>query len=311
MLTHNNMKIKVYFIAIALFTLQSAAQAQQAEKAPAALQLGSFNAQYSYSPLTINGNRVDIQQAGAAINLPVFYRFKDNKLDFLLAGVEYDGLFLSGIGNRFGGTRFSSISVPLTFQKSFSPKYALIASFIPTLSSDLKDLSGDDMLYSAAVMMRITKSEKFSYSLGAAYSRQFFGNVLIPVIGVDWNISGHWSLSGTLPISEKLKYTTGKSAIGVSNDFSIGGGSYRLSKQMDSRYFQLQQIRSSLFYEYAFAKNFSMQVSAGYNFSQKLDLYNKDQKVGLVPFNDLNKRIPLTEINKTGIAIQSGINYRF
>jgi len=308
-----NMKKKVlYFITIALAALQLTARAQQTEKTPGSLQLGSFTTQYSYSPFSINGKRVEIQQVGAAFNLPVFYTFKDNKLDFLLAGLEYNGLFLSGTGDRFGGSRFGTFSLPVTFQKSLSTKYALIASFIPTLSSDLKDISGEDMTYSAAVMLRIRKSETFSYSLGVAYSRQFFGNVLIPVIGMDWNISDRWTYSGTLPIAEKLKYKiSGKNFAGISNDFSIGGGAYRLSKQMDSKYFQLQQIRTSLFYENAPAKNFSLQISERYNISQKLDLYNKNEKVGLVPFDNLNKRVPLEEINKTGFAMQTSISFRF
>ena len=97
----------------------------------------------------------------------------------------------------------------------------------------------------------------------------------------------------------------------MSIDFGIGGGSYRLSKKMDSDYLQVQQFKSSLYYEYKLAKSFSVTVSAGYNFTQKLDLYSKDQKVNWVPFNDLNKRVPLTELKKTGVALQTGINYRF
>nr|WP_067058705.1 DUF6268 family outer membrane beta-barrel protein [Mucilaginibacter sp. L294] len=308
------MKTKVlYFIAFVLSAFQLKAQAQQTEEAPAHLKLGSFSTQYSYSPFTIDGKKMNIQQVGGSLTLPVFYTMKDNKLDFLLAGVEYNGLFLSGTGPQFGGTQFNSFSVPITFQKALSPKYALLASFIPTLSSDLKDVSGEDMLYSAAVMLRIRKSATFSYSIGAAYSRQFFGNVLIPIVGIDWNISDRWTFNGTLPVSEKIKYKlSNKSFTGVSADFSVGGGSYRLSEKTGSDYLQVQQLRGSLFYEYMPVKNFSIQISAGYNFSQKLDRYTKDQKVdGLVPYNSLNNRVPSAEIEKKGVAFQTGINYRF
>jgi hypothetical protein len=80
-----------------------------------------------------------------------------------------------------------------------------LATFIPTLSSDLKDISGEDMLYSAAVMLKIRKSATFSYSIGAAYSRQFFGNVLLPVVGIDWNISDRWTFSGITACFRKNK----------------------------------------------------------------------------------------------------------
>lgn len=310
------MKTKVlYFIAFVLSAFHLTAQAQDSARAqaPVRLQLGSFSTEYSYSPFTIDGKKMSIQQVGGSLTLPVFYKLKDNKLDFLLAGVEYNGLILTGTGSQFGGTQFNSFSVPITFQKALTPKYALLASFIPTLSSDLKDISGEDILYTAAVMLRIRKSATFSYSIGAVYSRQFFGNVLIPVVGIDWNINDRWTFSGTLPVSEKLKYKmTEKSFAGISADFSIGGGSYRLSEKKGSDYLQVQQLRSSLFYEYMPVKNLSIQVSAGYNFSQKLDRYTKDQKAdGLVPYSSLNNRVPSAEIKKTGVAFQTGINYRF
>jgi hypothetical protein len=276
-------------------------------------QDGPFSTQYSYSPFTINGKKMDIQQMDATLTLPVFHKVKkNNQLDFLLAGVDYNRLSLNGTGSQFGGTTFTSISLPITFQKSFSDKYALVGTVVPTLSSDLKDISGEDMLYSAALMFKIRKSANFSYSFGAAYSRQFFGNVLIPIIGIDWNINDRWTISGTLPVSEKINYKfTEKSAAGVDADFSIGGGSYRLSKKFGSDYLQVQQLKSSLYYEYKPFKRLSIKLSAGYNFSQKLDRYTKEQKVDWVPYNDLNKRVPSAELSKPGISLQTGVNFSF
>ncbi|MDR6941431.1 DUF6268 family outer membrane beta-barrel protein [Mucilaginibacter pocheonensis] len=308
----------LYLIVIALISFELSAQAQQntpvqqSAPSPATPQLGSFQTDYNYSPFTYKGRKMNIQQVNGTLTFPLINKLNDGKLDFLLVGAGYSGLFLSGMGTQFGETKFHTISVPVTFQKSFSPKYALIASFIPAISSDLKDISGDDMLYTGAVMLKIRKSANFSYSIGTAFSKQFFGTLLVPVIGVDWNINDKLSFTGTLPVSEKLNYQlSAKNAIGMSIDFGIGGGSYRLSKKMDSDYLQVQQFKSSLYYEYKLAKSFSVTVSAGYNFTQKLDLYSKDQKVNWVPFNDLNKRVPLTELKKTGVALQTGINYRF
>lgn len=308
----------LYLIVIALLSFKLSAQAQQntlveqSAPAPQSIQLGSFEADYTYSPFTVNGKKMNIQQVNGAFTLPLYNKMQNGKLDFFLAGVGYSGLFLSGAGSQFGGDKFHAISVPLTFQKAFSPKYALLVSVIPTLSSDLKDVSGDDILYSGAAMLKIRTSDKFSYSIGAAFSKQFFGTVLVPIVGIDWNISDKLSFTGTLPVSEKLKYQVSrKSAIGINWDLGIGGGSYRLSKKMNSDYFQVQQFRTTLFYNYMLAKNFSVEIAAGYNFTQQLDLYSKDQKVNWVPFNDINKRVPLAELKKTGIAIQTGINYRF
>ncbi|SEM97218.1 hypothetical protein SAMN05192574_10239 [Mucilaginibacter gossypiicola] len=304
------------YLVILLISFKFTANAQQNQAANTDTvfkpKIGSFDAGYSYSPFTVNHKNMSIQQSNASISVPLINNFKDGKLDFLLAGVSYSSLTLSGMGKTFGGTEFYSVSVPITFQKSFSQKYALLISAIPTLSSDLKDVSGDDMLYSGFAMLKIRTSKNFSYAVGAGYSRQFFGTILLPVIGIEWQISERLSLSGTLPVSEKLKYQlSDKSIIGFSSDFGIGGGSYRLSKKTGSNYLQVQQYKNTLFYNYQLAKNFSVQISGGYNFVQKLDLYNKDQKVNWAPFNDLNKRVPLTELKKTGLTVESGISYHF
>ncbi|UOE49954.1 DUF6268 family outer membrane beta-barrel protein [Mucilaginibacter sp. SMC90] len=303
-----------FYLIILLVSFKFTAAAQQNKPIDTAFKpkIGSFDVGYSYSPFTVNHKSMNIQQVNASINLPLINNFKDGKLDFLLAGLSYSGLTLSGTGQTFGGTEFYSVSVPITFQKSFFQKYALLISAIPTLSSDLKDVSGDDISYSAFAMLKIRSSKNFSYAIGAGYSRQFFGSILIPVIGIDWQISEKLSLSGTLPVSEKLKYQlSDKSILGFSSDFGIGGGSYRLSKKTGSNYLQVQQYKNTLFYNYQLAKNFSVQISGGYNFVQKLDLYNKDQKVNWAPFNDLSKRVPLAELKKTGFTVESGISYRF
>jgi hypothetical protein len=305
----------IYLITL-LFSFKLTAGAQQRALAyPDSTfkpKIGSFNAGYSYSPFTVNGKKMNIKQVNGSLNIPLINNFRDGKLDFLLVGLSYSELSLSGMGQTFGGTDFHSFSAPITFQKAFSSKYALLVSAVPTLSSDLKDVSSDALSYSGFAMLKIRTSNTFSYAIGAGYSRQFFGCLILPVIGIDWQISDKLSLSGTLPVSEKLKYQLSeKSIFGFSSDFGIGGGSYRLSKKAGSPYLQVQQFKNSLFYSYQLAKNFSVQVSGGYNVVQKLDLYNKDQKVNWAPFNDLGKRVSLSELKKTGITVETGISYRF
>ncbi len=305
--------IMIVLVSAKLFSQEQQSKPEQQSAAPSKVPLlSSFESSYAYSPFKVNGKDMNIQQASATLTFPLINSLQNGKFDFLLAGISYNGLFLSGAGSTFGGSQFHSFSVPLTFQKSLSSKYALIASFVPMLSSDLKDISGDDMTYTGALLLKIRKSDKFTYSVGVAYSKQLFGSVLVPVVGVDWQINEKLSYSATLPLSEKLKYQLStKSAFGVNADFGIGGGTYRLSKKMNSDYFQVQQIKTGLFYDYTLSKNFSISASAGYNFKQQLDLYSKDEKVNWVPFNDLNKRVPLAETKKPGATVQTGFSYRF
>lgn len=285
---------------------------EQATSTTSIRGLGAFEANYSVAPFKLNGTKINLEQVGGTVTIPVINRMKDGKLDFLLIGAGYNGLFLSGTGSVFGGKSFHSISLPITFQKSLSQKYAIVASFVPSIASDFKDISSDDMVYSGALMLKINQSSKFSYSVGAAFARQFFGTLLVPIVAIDWKINDKLSLSGVLPISGKVKYQLSEQhALGVIADYAIGGGSYRLSKKMNGDYLQIQQLKTAVFYEYAFSKKFSIEVNAGYNVKQQLDRYSKDEKVDWIPFNDPNERAPLAELKKTGFTAQTGVKYRF
>ncbi|KQR66869.1 DUF6268 family outer membrane beta-barrel protein [Pedobacter sp. Leaf176] len=184
------MKIKIaLLIAVIWILLRLTSHAQERPSTQnfvkPSLQLGSFKADYTYSPFEIGGAEMSIQQSNASLILPVFSRLKEGKPDFLLSGIAYTGLFLHGNNVADDRSAFHSISVPLTYQKTFSKKHAISFSFIPTLSSDLKDISHEDFIYTGAVSLKVKHSESFVYSLGVVYSRQFFGSLFLPLIGID------------------------------------------------------------------------------------------------------------------------------
>jgi hypothetical protein len=117
--------------------------------------MGSFEINHQFSSFKVSGNKLKMNQLGGTLTLPVINKFKDGKFDFLLVGVGYNKLSLSGTENKFGTEDFHTLSLPITFQKSISEKYALVATFVPAISSDFKDISGEDMVYSAAFMLKI------------------------------------------------------------------------------------------------------------------------------------------------------------
>ncbi|WP_166924515.1 DUF6268 family outer membrane beta-barrel protein [Flavobacterium poyangense] len=312
------MKTKVLFlfaIAFSFIQLTVLAQAVPAQEKIKALSpvpgLSSFKIDYSYSPFKINDENVNIQQVNTALTLPLYSKLEKGKLDFLVIGFGYSGFFLSNSSSLAEGN-FHSVSVPLTFQKAFSPKYALIISFIPMLASDLKVISAEDMTYTAAAMLKIRRSEMFSYSFGAAFSGQFFGTVLLPLVGIDWSPNKKLNFSGTLPVFAKVKYKLSENGVvGIGHEYRLIGGAYGLSNKINPAYFQAQQSKVQLFYIYAFTKNLSIEANAGYNYIQKLGYYDKNQKVDLIPFRDIDKRTPLALSQKASVAIGVGLNYKF
>lgn len=300
---------KLALIILMLCNLRISAQDKPTFAIPG---MGSIEGNYQYSTLEQNGRRVNINQFGTMVTVPVLNRFKNGEHNFILVGAGYNSVVLTGTNSQFGEKNFHSISLPVTVQKALSKRYALVASFIPTIASDFKDISGEDIQYAGALMLKIRNSEKFNYLLGAFFARQFYGTVLVPVVAIDWKPSTKLSITGLLPVAAKVSYqTSAKSAFGALADLNFGGNSYRLSEDLNSEYFHLTQLKGALFYQYAFSKRLSMEANVGYNFTQELNRYAKGEKVNWIPFNDSSERTPLAEIKKAGPSGQLGIKYTF
>ena len=179
------------------------------------------------------------------------------------------------------------------------------------LFSDMKDVSGKDFRYSAGFRYRFYHSQKLSTGWGLAYSRQFFGNQVVPFIDVDYKPNAKWNISGQFPIKPKVLYHISRK---LSAGLELNGeaSSYRLSaNERNNRFVQINQWSGLLRLEYPLAKVWQLHLGIGRSFKQSYKLYDDTSTtrwtIITVPVG--SRPDPVQKIERTGLHAQLGISF--
>ena len=99
------------------------------------------------------------------------------------------------------------VSYTATMIRQLTEKWSMIAMVNPSIASDFEEgLTSEDMSFQAAAIFKINYSPKLSIGYGLAYSTQFGTAIPLPLIMIEWNNGGKWSLSSTLPANLELWY---------------------------------------------------------------------------------------------------------
>lgn len=159
------------------------------------------------------------------------------------------------------------ISLPLIFIKQWKkPAWKTSFAAIPRLSSDLKNISGSDFQAGTFVLNSFKKSEVLKYKFGVYYNSEYFGFFMLPLAGIDWNISSRVNLFGVLPGSMNFEYKIipgqvhgGLSFRSITNSFRYENGSY----------LRIQDNQLKLYCDLYFAKRLVLNMEAGRSLSRK------------------------------------------
>ncbi len=162
--------------------------------------------------------------------------------------------------------------------------------FAPRLMSDLKNISSDHFQWGALAMYKKKFNQRLSMAFGAMYNQELFGSYLVPLVDLDWQLSGKWSITGMLPVYSKIKYKVndnfdlGIAHFGLITSYKLGApennGDYIERSSIDLTAYARHRISGNLFIEGRFGR------ALGRNYAQ----YAADQKVSfslpLVGFGD-------------------------
>lgn len=186
--------------------------------------------------------------------------------------------------------------------------------------SDFEDISVEDFRGTIGFQYKIRKNARYLYGLGAAYSNQFFGHQINPFITIDYHPTKNWYIYGQIPTDFRAKYALSEKdniAFGIKGVIN----SYRLSDKTgpdrydNSSFIQTSQWSTKIYYERFIFKNWSVNVSAGYAFSQIFRQYNNidgsklDSWTILVLPVGKKRPDPAVEIKKPGMLYSVGIRY--
>ena len=106
---------------------------------------------------------------------------------------------------------FQVVSFPVTWQHQWNSPWKTAFIFIPRLSGDSRyNFSGDRMRYGGAILNTWKRHATLKYKFGIYYNHEFFGPFVLPLLGIDWNITPRLNLFGVLPGSMNLEIKAGK-----------------------------------------------------------------------------------------------------
>lgn len=178
---------------------------------------------YSISKVKYNDTSANTRQFDAKFKLPVYQKSKS----MFACIIGYKNVSLNNFHNSYTSP-LHGFTIQAAWLYKSTDKKSLTLFIQAGLFSDIKDLSGKDFRYSAGFRYRYKHSDRLTTGWGLAYSRQFFGNQIIPFIDVDYRPNDKWTISGQAPVKPKIIYHFNTK---ISAGIEVNGeaASYRLS----------------------------------------------------------------------------------
>lgn len=208
-------------------------------------------------------------------------------------------------------TNFYSLGLTLGYNHKFSEDKSFVFVLLPRLNSDYKSVNSNAWQLGFLSTYNKRSSDKFLWKVGLYFNMEFFGPFVVPLFGLDWNVSEKLNIVGDLPIWAKINYQ-------VSKPFAMGVGykalvsSYRLSGEFSDAYTSRFAIEPYLYLDFEVAKNIFLNGKAGYTMSRKYPVYAKgdqlDWQLSFMKFGD--DRTQLNPIINEGMFFEFGIAYK-
>jgi hypothetical protein len=156
---------------------------------------------------------------------------------------------------------------------------AVVASFLKTLSNpDWSILptviikrngytiaKKDNWQVGTAILVQFKANENLRYKIGVYANKEFFGVFIMPLLGIDWELSKKTNLFGILPGSLTLEHKL-KKRLYTGASFRAITASYRL----DTGYTRINENRLGAFLDYYVSKKLVLNAEAGHSILRKL-----------------------------------------
>ncbi|MDP8215047.1 MAG: DUF6268 family outer membrane beta-barrel protein [Candidatus Euphemobacter frigidus] len=209
---------------------------------------------------------------------------------FLLPGLAYSGLYLDYKGMTFSDPGpegpFTEKDLPRNLHVidliigahvQWDQEWGTFVLLYPGIHSDLDDISGDDIYFSGVALASYRFSDTLLCSVGFYYDDSFGVPQLLPMIGVQWQISDVLTLDAFLPQFLVFKYRADP-VLAIGLKFNVEGNQYRLSKGKpwkDTRV-KYTQILAGPFVDLNLADHLVLRIEGGFVADREFEFYDDD-----------------------------------
>jgi hypothetical protein len=164
------------------------------------------------------------------------------------------------------------LALPVSFLKTLNnPGWSIISTIIARRNG--YDLAlKDNWQLGGALLVNFKANENLRYKIGLYANKEFFGIFVVPLLGIDWEMSKRTNLFGTLPGSLTLEHKLRKSLY-TGASFRAITNSYRNK----TGYWRLDENRLGIFLDYYLSKTFVLNAEAGHTIFRKIRAGLKDK----------------------------------
>ena len=199
--------------------------------------------------------------------------------------VEVWSLSWDGLGQRTlaNGTNISSADMPSRLwgvdlagwgTYALSKATYIYAEAGVSVTSDMEDISTDDMSLITLAFAGHSFSPAFELLLGAGYNQALGRGQVYPLLGVRWIFAEGWALDVLLPAHATLRWQFAP-GLEAGVEFATQGGDYRLSESRPwcNAIATWQQMTLGPYVQIGVG-GLMIRVSAGYSFERKLEIHS-------------------------------------
>ena len=261
--THNKEMKKTYLI-ILLTTLTFYGYSQD--------YVDIANINYSISPSTGDTN-ARVEKRGVHIQVPIVLKNKD----VIIAGV---GTSVTNITNDSLNydQQLHNVVMLLGYKWQINEKVSWLGLALNQINAGSENVSLKYYQPGFYTVFTIAKTNTLKYKLGALYKFEFSGPFIIPLFGLDWQVTDKLQIFGTLPISANVIYKPGDK-VGYGLSFKGSIASYALESGGTDTYIQENNNEIHALIDYYVTAHFVIQAKVGYQVDNKYRRYLPSEKV--------------------------------
>ncbi len=218
--------------------------------------------------------KVSLKQNWIGFNFNYAKKLNSNNIFVATAGFEQ---FLFSNNDSLRTQSFNSFYLPLTIRHTWKDTtWTTSFSYIPKLHSYTPiSINENTMQQGGAIVVSHAINNHFKYSIGFYFNQEFFGNNLLPLLGMEWKASPRLNLFGLLPNKFIVDYRvnrvfhTGFAFKGITTSFRFKPSSY-------ADYYRMDEGQLKLFTDFYITKTLVFNFEGGVIVNRRYDVKFKD-----------------------------------
>lgn len=268
-----------------------------------------FNTKFQYFPSGKFQNEPKNNISSTHWSTSVLVPIEKKNKDVVIIGMTYSVLNFKVKDDPTYSSSLRSTAVQFGYKKQWkNEKWKTLFMLISKVNSNLTNVTSRDYQVGGAVIFNYKKKDNLRLHFGAYYNREYFGNFIIPLLGIEWKVNENLNLFGDLPNSLNLEKKLGKMFY-AGIIFQSTTSSYRPGNTIYTNDFVREGQKGighnqiKLHVNYYITNHFVVYAEVGHTYKRNFQLFRDKTEINL-PYSAYRKTTDT-------FLVSGGLAYRF